>query len=1040
MNLIQQIAEKRQKLLDGIEANGGDINLQIFEDFYPDEAHFIFELLQNAEDAGASEASFELTVHGCSFEHNGTRHFNEQDIRGITGIFNSSKKESTDKIGKFGVGFKSVFVYTDSPVIYSKQHNFRIVQLVLPQEVPAKPRLGDRTRFEFPFNNPKKNVKEAFTEIKSGLEQLSESTLLFLRNLRRIQWRVGERTGDLKREEHNENHVEVLKHLNEKDVLSSHWLRFSAPVEGVEQQVSIAFELAFTGEKKSFDIRKAIKEQMKIAPAVRGKVSVFFPADKETSGLRFHLHGPFVPELSRASIKNSPTNLPLFGQLATLTAKSLHLIKSLGLLNGEFLAVLPNNDDPLPERYRVIRTAVLGEMKATALTPTYQGRHAPAARLVQARASLKALLTPEDLAVVTDRQDHPEWVIGATQKNSNQDRFLVSLGIPTWDTGDLIDFLEAKLRKSTDTRGFYEINQDVLQWIASKSFEWLQALYALLFKFCEDNDYYHDLNCVYFIPLASGKWGTGEIAYFPTGPWNYSDPHHRVDEQIFKEAAKKSQSQDARKFLEKIGVREPNELDDLDHFLKNRYKKEGTMRTDAEYLKDLQWFISILQKNPESKMMFSGAKVFKIASLATDWASADKVFLDEPFRRTELNVLYELTIDQKIKHWPLASWYLDCGIPIEKIVNFAELLGCQKEFDKLSVAAKCSQNPCWFSILSGAPGERAGNVVDRDFALAPEAEVLLKSLSLPAIQLIWKALCRSESIRPSVLDAVFQWTDKGGPRKAPSQLVCALREVAWVPQTDGSFVRPRFAVFDKLPKGLTFDAGYKWLNAVEFGAEEKKQSAATAERTEHLKALGLDSEEELARFHEFKKLPEEEQERILAEAKQRREPVELPVRTVKNPALRKQRVGADARSTPKKSAAIRERSVQLGVVEAKAEAKIYLQDQYTNTQGQMICQVCKDELPFKLPSGSYYFEAVDLLAESSKRYRSTYLALCPNHAAAYQYANGQRNSMQDVIADAASLEVEIDLGGQEATIYFTQMHLADAKASLAAESEEISSK
>lgn len=1041
MNLIQQIAEKRQMLLDGIDANDGDINLQIFEDFYPDEAHFIFELLQNAEDAGGSEACFELNSHRCSFEHNGTRHFNEEDIRGITGIFNSSKKKSPDKIGKFGVGFKSVFVYTSTPIIYSKHYSFRIVNLVLPHEVPARPELGDRTRFEFPFNEPKKNVKQAFAEIKSALEQLSANTLLFLRNLKCIKWKIGDHTGYLKREEHSEVHVEVLKHLNGNDALSSHWLRYSASVEGIErQQVSIAFELSSTGEKKTFDTRKAIKEQMKISPAVRGKVSVFFPADKETSGLRFHLHGPFVPELSRASIKNSPINLPLFEQLATLAAKSLHSIKSLGLLSGEFLAVLPNNDDPLPERYRVIRTAVLKEMRTAALTPTYQGSHAPAVRLVQARASLKALLTPDDLAIVTQRQDHPEWVIGATQKNSHQDRFLISLGIPFWDTFDLINFLEINLGDSTSTCDSGDINQKILNWISSKPFDWLQALYAHLFKFCDENEHFYCLKQVYFIPLASSEWGTAEMAYFSTGQWIDSDPHDRIDERVLNAGTKKSQQEEARRFLECLGVREPNEKDDLIHILQTRYKEQAAKPTDVEYLSDLEKMISFLESNPHSKEIFIGARIFRIASLTTDWACADKVFLDEPFRRTGLNFLYKLTIDQKIMRWPLDSWYLECGIPIENIINFAEALGCQKEFDRLSVAAKCHNNPQWFSILSGAPGERKGNSIDQDFSLSHEAMILLNSQSVPAAQLVWKALCRSESIRPSVLNAVFQWTEKGGPRKAPSQLVFSLRELAWVPQIDAPFVQPRFAVASKLPKGLTIDAGYKWLDAVEFGAEEKKQSAATARRTEHLKAIGFESDEQLDRALAFTKLPQEEQERILAEAEQLREPVELPVRALKNSDFRKQRVGADARSTPKKSAAIRERSVQLGVSEAKAEARVYLQDQYTNTQGQMICQVCKDELPFKLPSGAYYFEAVEMLAESSTRYRATYLALCPNHAAAYQYANGQRNSMLDVIANAASLEVEVDLGGEETTIYFTQMHLADAKASLAVESEEISSK
>ena len=166
MNVLETIAAQRQKLLDGIDANDGDISLRIFEDFYPVEAHLIYELLQNAEDAGATEVVFELVAHGCSFEHNGSRHFNEADIRGITGIFNSSKKDSPDKIGKFGVGFKSVFVYTDTPIVYSKDYSFKILKLVFPQEISPKTGLGEKTRFEFPFNNQKKDATTAFSEVR----------------------------------------------------------------------------------------------------------------------------------------------------------------------------------------------------------------------------------------------------------------------------------------------------------------------------------------------------------------------------------------------------------------------------------------------------------------------------------------------------------------------------------------------------------------------------------------------------------------------------------------------------------------------------------------------------------------------------------------------------------------------------------------------------------------------------------------------------------------------------------------------------------
>lgn len=1048
MSLIREIAAKRQLLLDGIEANGGDINLRIFEDFYPDEAHFIFELLQNAEDAGATEVSFDLTSDGCAFEHNGTRHFNEQDIRGITGIFNSSKKDSPDKIGKFGVGFKSVFVYTDSPIVYSKHYSFRIERLVLPREVNSRPGLGERTRFEFPFNNPKKSAKEAFAEIKLGLEQLSENTLLFLRNIGYISWRIDSTEGALLREQHSDCHIEVLKQIDGKEVLSSHWLRFSAPVRRDEafgapegnverQQVSVAFELAFTGDRKSYERQKAIKEQLKIVSAVRGKVSVFFPADKETSGLRFHLHGPFIPELSRASIKNSVENLPLFEQLASLTAKSLHEIKKLGLLTGDFLAVLPNSDDPLPERYQVIRRTILNEMKKKALVPTYRGGHAPAERLLQARATLKALLSPEDLSLLTERQDHPEWAIGATQRNSSQDRMLSSLGIETWDAGDLQQVLENRARESSSSWDSCEISEAMLEWLHGKTHEWLQALYSVLLKHCEEEGDFGSLADVYFVRLGSGEWSTASASFFFTDASSAAQKASSVDEGIFSAGTKKQQQTDARKFLSELGVRVPNEADAMAQLLADAYSADGKPPSDAEHRKHLEAMISFLDKHPLQRELFSGARVFKVAALSATWASAQSVYLDEPYVKTGLSELYVLYSNERSKRWPLDAWYRHCGIPIEKIVKFAEALGCQREFDQLTQKAYCYENPNW-GYLSTAPGGRAGNGINRDFAVSEVALHLLKTKKLEAIQLVWRALCRSETLRPSILNACYQYTEKGGPRFADSQLVCTLRDLAWVPQTDGTFVKPKDASSSRLPKGLPYDGGHKWLQALMFGSVDAKRALDTTARSSKRAELGFKSEDDLQRALDFVyKVPPEEQARILAEASQpKREPVELPERPLRNPDLREQRVRSDVRETPAKETAMRERSVPLGAAEAIAAAKTYLQDQYTNANGQMICQACKDELPFRLPSGSYYFEAVELVAKSTKRYRAAYLALCPNHAAAYRHANAQRDAVPQLVSATASSEIEMALGGVETAIYFTQTHLADAKACIAVEEDD----
>lgn len=1038
MSILEKIAAQRQKLLDGIDANDGDINLRIFEDFYPDEAHFIYELLQNAEDAGATEVAFELTARGCFFEHNGTRHFNETDIRGITGIFNSSKKDNPDKIGKFGVGFKSVFVYTDTPVIYSRDYSFKILKLVLPQSIKPMTDLGGKTRFEFPFNNPKKNVRAAFSEVKSGLEQLSETTLLFLNNLRYISWKIGEQEGAVLREEHSSAHIEILKLSDGKEVLSSHWLRFSAPVQNIDkftapidgverQKVALAFELAFLGDEKSFDSKKPIAKQFKIVPAKRGKVAVFFPAEKETSGLRFHLHAPFIPELSRASIKSSPENQPLFEQLASVAANSLHEIKALGFLTGEFLSTLPNNDDPLPKQYADIREVILNEMRTKSLVPTYGGGFAPAERLFQARASLRSLLSPEDLAFVTGRDDQPQWSISAPQKNSNQDRFLSSLGINTWDAEKLKSFFEANARKTDGIYNDSELDLKVLEWLTTKSDEWLQSLYALLFKHCEDEDY-GDLRDVHFVKLESGEWGTGAKACFRTGAFITDDRLNYVDQAILIAGTKKDQQNDAKRFLEEIGVREPNEIDEIKLLLDARYSEHANPPSDHEYFIDLKRMMVFIENNPSQGRVFSDYRIFKVVSPICQWAKARDVYLDEPFVQTGLSHLYALNTEVKPIRWPLDPSYLTGGVDVGVLLPFASQLGCGTQFDELCVRSSCSQNPNW-GYLSLAPGSRAGNVINRDRILSKESEFLINSKKWESSLLLWNALNRSEKTTPSILEARYQLTDYGGPHVSKSHLVCQLTELAWVPQEDGSFVKPCNASSSKMPKGFTVDTGCKWMEAVGFGVEDQKREIDTAARAAQIKQMGFDTEEELQSAQAFAKLPKSEQVRLLAIARKvEPDSCELPERPLRNSDVRSTRVGEQARATPEKNSVVKPRAVQVGVEAARQEAKLYLKDQYTNTNGQMICQACKGELPFKLLNGAYYFEAVEIIHDSSKRFREGFLALCPNHAAAYRHANAQSNSMVDVIATAPGNEIELFIGNVETTLYFTQTHLADAKA------------
>ena len=295
MSIIEEIRQEREDLARVLKKHPGI--RRIVEDLYPDSAHFIYELLQNAEDTGASEVNFVLSETGLVFEHNG-RPFNKADIEAITDIGDGTKGPDDEKIGRFGIGFKAVFAHTETPRIWSGAFAFEISELVLPAELEADHKRSKITRFEFPFNSPKKLASDTFKEVKDGFDGMSETTLLFLSHIESIHWKVeGRSEVRVLRIAHSENHVEILKEIGSKATENSHFLRFMHPVEELEgQYTAIAFALEVLPAASKSATIKLSAEQFQIAP-VSGRVAVFFTAEKETSGLRFHLHAPFVPEL-----------------------------------------------------------------------------------------------------------------------------------------------------------------------------------------------------------------------------------------------------------------------------------------------------------------------------------------------------------------------------------------------------------------------------------------------------------------------------------------------------------------------------------------------------------------------------------------------------------------------------------------------------------------------------------------------------------------------------------------------------------------------
>jgi len=102
----------------------------------------------------------------------------------VCGVGVGTKAADLTTIGKFGVGFKSVYAYTASPEIHSGDEHFRILHYVRPYATePREPGIPWTTLFIFPFDHEDVTARMAADEIGRRLQYLGVRTPLFLRRL-----------------------------------------------------------------------------------------------------------------------------------------------------------------------------------------------------------------------------------------------------------------------------------------------------------------------------------------------------------------------------------------------------------------------------------------------------------------------------------------------------------------------------------------------------------------------------------------------------------------------------------------------------------------------------------------------------------------------------------------------------------------------------------------------------------------------------------------------------------------------------------------
>lgn len=1038
---LEKLREKRRKWVDANRENGFEDGIKrLLTELYPDNAHFIYELLQNAEDTRAPNVRFTLTERNVEFEHDGDRLFLLRDVESITSIGTSTKRDDPTSIGKFGVGFKAVFAYTNTPEIHSGDFHFRIHDLVVPEtEGVPRTRMGEReTRFVFPFDNQKKPRKQAVEEAELGLRALGDNTLLFLSHIRKIEYLLPDGAlGTLERIENTNGRIEIHTSQPGRRKKITHWLRFEKDVavkdeDGKAKTCRIAIAYSLTEEE---GIKSS--SNWKIDPLEHGQVSIYFPAEKETSNLRFHIHAPFASTVARDSVRDCNANHVLRDHIAELVVESLSEIRNQGMLTVAFLAALPNPQDNLPDFYEPIREAIVQAFRDDALTPTRSGSHAPANCLYRGPARIQEVLDDDDLSLLM-KYEAPLWAKNPPQENQREARFLDSLEVDIWGWDELAKVVNKPHRYAYSPQHQTSNDQHknlIENFIAQKEDAWLLRFYALLGEACDTHMkriQANDLRIIRAISDTGHQHATAGETYFLPVEDTSSIPSDIlfVKPAVYAIGRSESQKKTAKSFLEHVGVRPYDAKAGIERIL-GQYRTSQSFALKT-HIKHIRQFIRYWKQNSINTDLFEGVS-FLVASVnegrvEETYAPAD-LCLDRPYEQTGLAELSG--IHEKPAVWAGYQDELNTN-GLKDFVDFLKAVGVLYELRVEKT--KVWENPHWNQAelardyRSNSGTKWTSSAIADDYTIANCIDYLNSKIP-SASRLIWEALVKADA---KSAKARFRPNQKYDIRESPSQLICHLKSHSWLPDKSGEFRKPGDMTKEDLRTDFAFDDRNGLLTAIGFGENARIRSEEYQSRNRDAQNMGFTSAEEAEDFAKLSKegLTPADIRAFLVNRKQ----AEQPKQSVPDPDRRRKNVLTNTADAPSKESVQRERSVQKGISEVAAQAKAYLRAKYKNPESQLVCQCCQDEMPFKLQSGEHYFEAVQCISDKDARHYQNRLALCPTCAAMYQYAREtddtelRRRIIEHSADDQAdAVEIHVRLASCDHTLRFVGTHWFDLK-------------
>lgn len=753
---------------------------------YDDRTHFIFELLQNAEDAlgrhgdwnGSRKVAFTLNPTRMTLSHFG-KPFDEADVRSVCDIAESTKNESS--IGRFGLGFKSVYTVTDLPEIHSGDEDFAIEDYVFPKPMARSMRAADETQIILPL---KPGDLSAAQDITAGFRNIGPGALLFLRHIDEINWSVdGSASGFYQRNPPeslgpNVHRITVIGKEDDRPEVDQNWLVFQRKVFSAERQQVGQVEIAFS----LIEVKDAPGHGI-VQPLAKSPLVVFFPTAVE-SHLGFLVQGPYRTTPSRDNIPpGDPWNQHLVKETSSLLVEAMRWMRDKAMLDVAALRCLPLDRQKFPtgSRFATMFDAVRQAFQEEALLPAFKNWHVTAQQAKLARTQeLRELFSAEQVAALFG-SEVAAWLSGdITQDKASEIRQYLMREL------DIDEITPTKLVPSL-TKAFLEAQSD----------EWVLRLYEFLSG--QEKALRRHLDTVPLIRLDDGSHvvarENGKAKAFLPSAIATSFPTMRRAVCTTPEVLS---------FLISLGITEPDPVDDVVWNLLPKYQQQEIDVSDDDYAADIERILAAFKSDSSAqkeklRSALRDTKFVKVVDTGDDKgyvAKPEEIYIaTDRLQQLFTSVPGILIVDNEydcLRGEDIRDLLVSCGAS-RYLIPQATPSGLGHA-EKVQIRREAGlEHASWESQ-------------PEDFTLRGLIQLLefLPTLNpekaAARAKLLWEALADLETRGTAAFYGSYNWGYYSQKKIArfDAAFVQTLNQVAWVPNSSGELVPPRLVVFDTL--------------------------------------------------------------------------------------------------------------------------------------------------------------------------------------------------------------------------------------------------